>query len=278
MSQRRPSKVVGALGASSSLFVATGGLSTLELALRRRGFRLLIAGVQGADFAAMSQSVEPLLAYGVDAIVIAANERSAGDLARELARRMPVVALQPGISVEDGLSSVAIDFDAGVASVVEHLVARGARRLLHVPGPQNLSTVQARITAWTRELTRRGLPAAVAHPVPMTGQGGYDAAVRMIDEGVPDAVFAVNDLVALGVIRAFGERGIRVPGDVAVVGVDDWPGGAQTTPSLSTLAQRSDELGDVASDLVAAAISGAPPRAERITPRLIIRESSSGPE
>jgi DNA-binding LacI/PurR family transcriptional regulator len=269
------SRVVGVLVASSSLFVAMEGLSILELALRERGFRLLIAGVQGVDFASMSQSVEPLLAYGVDALVVAANERSAGDLARQLARRMPVVALQPGISVDDGLSSVAIDFDAGIAAVVEHLLARGARRLLHVPGPQNLSTVHARITAWNREVTRRGLPAAVAQPVPMTGQGGYDAALRMIEDGVPDAVFAVNDLVALGIIRALSERGIRVPDEVAVVGVDDWPGGAQTTPSLSTLAQRFDELGEVAASLAVDAIAGLPPRTERIAPRLIVRESSS---
>jgi DNA-binding LacI/PurR family transcriptional regulator len=145
---------------------------------------------------------------------------------------MPVVALQPGISIEDGISSVAIDFDAGVAAVVEHLVGRGARRLVHVPGPQNLSTVQARITAWSRELTRRGLAAVVAQPVPMTGPGGYDAGTRMLEEGVPDAVFAVNDLVALGIIRALTEHGIRVPDDVAVVGVDDWSGASYTSPTL----------------------------------------------
>ncbi|HET7723127.1 MAG TPA: LacI family DNA-binding transcriptional regulator [Propionibacteriaceae bacterium] len=271
------SRVVGVLVASSSLFVAMDGLSALELELRRHGFRLLVAGVQGGDFAAMSRSVEPLLAYGVDALVVGANERSAGDLARELARRMPVVALQPGISVDDGLSSVAIDFDTGVAAVVEHLVAGGARRPVHVPGPQNLSTVQARITAWNREVTRRGLAATVAQPVLMTGQGGYDAGRRLIDEGLPDAVFAVNDLVALGLIRAFTEHGIRVPEDVAVVGVDDWPGGEHTTPSLSTLSQRFEELGEVGASLVVEAMSGAPPRTARIAPRLIVRESSAGP-
>ena len=273
----RRSRVVGALVPSGSLFVAMDGLSTLELALRTRGLRLLIAGVQGGDFAAMSRSVEPLLAYGVDALVVAANERSAGDLARELARRMPVVAMQPGISVEDGLSSVAIDFDAGVRAVVEHLVGQGARRLVHLPGPQNLSTIQARISAWTREVAAQGLAPVVAQPVPMTSEDGYHAGQHLLQNGLPDAVFAVNDLVALGLIRALTERGVRVPHDVAVVGVDDWPGGAHTTPSLSTLAQRFDQLGKVGAELVAEAIEGQPPRADRITPQLIIRESSRSP-
>lgn len=138
------SRVVGVLVAANSLFVALNGLSQLEQALRARGLRLLVAGVQGEDFPAMVRSVEPLLEYGVDALLVAANERAAADLARDLGRRMPVVALQPGAGVQDGVSSVAVDFDRGVGAVVDHFVERGDRDLLHVSGPRHHTTVSSR--------------------------------------------------------------------------------------------------------------------------------------
>lgn len=90
----RRTRTVGVLVAPDSMFVALNGLSHLELSLREAGLRMLMTGLQGDDHPAMEASVEPLLDYGVDALVIAANQRSAADLARQLARTWTVVAMQ----------------------------------------------------------------------------------------------------------------------------------------------------------------------------------------
>ena len=271
----RRSRAVGALVAGNSLFVATDGLAQLELSLRTLGLRMLMTGTHGESFAAMTEGVQPLLDFGVDALVIIANQQSAADLARQLARTLPVVAIQPGVSPDDGVSSVAVDFDAGIAAVVEHFIDRGSHAMVHVPGPQHLTTARARSDAWARELAARGLPVRHVAPVPMTTEGGYQAGVRLLTEGSPDAIFAVNDLCALGVIAALRTHSVRVPHDVAVAGMDDMMGSAFTSPSLTTLTQPFAEIGRQAATLVGQALAGEPPRTVRIHPQLIVRESTS---
>ena len=76
-----------------------------------------------------------------------------------------------------------------------------------------------------------------------TGQSGYHAGVRMIKEGLPDAVFAASDLMALGMMRAFNEAGVRVPEDVSVVGFDDHEFARQFSPPLTTVRQDFKALG-----------------------------------
>lgn len=270
------SHVVGILVMPNSLFVATDGLSRLEATLRASGLRVLIAGTQGPTLEDMRRSVAPLLSFGVDAVVVAANERSAGELARELSRHMAVVAMQPGIDPAEGLSSVHIDLAAGISDIVEHLLARGDRVLDLITGPLELSTMRLRVDSWTHELHRHGLPLRPVDAFPMTPAGGYEAGERLIERGLPDGVLASNDNMAIGLVRAFHDRGIRVPEQVAVVGIDDFVVTSHTIPSITTLAQPYTAVAGVAADLVLEALAECPARHVAVRPHLITRESTAG--
>src|SRR5690606_20631549 len=106
---------------------------------------------------------------------------------------------------------------------------------------------------------------------------GYRVGRRLVDEGLPTAVFTANDQLALGLMRAFAEAGVRVPGDVSVVGFDDVDGSAHFYPPLTTVRQEFAALGRRCVQILLGAIAGDRPDAELIEPRLVVRSSTAGP-
>ena len=111
-----------------------------------------------------------------------------------------------------------------------------------------------------------------------TPQLGYPFAKQLLERKVPfTALFAYNDLSALGAIRAFQEVGIRVPHDVSVVGFDDIQGAAYNTPSLTTVRQPLTRMGNLAAETLLERIEGNKdyPGEIAIQPELIIRESTA---
>ena len=112
--------------------------------------------------------------------------------------------------------------------------------------------------------------------------GGYERDCAPFDgEGLekPDAVFCGNDTMALGVIRALTERGLRVPGDVSIIGFDDVPEAGYYLPPLTTVRQDFGVLGRQALSTLVDRMSGAIPagRRVRVAPELIVRASAAGP-
>lgn len=268
--------VVGVLIASNSLFVIEG-LPRLEQYLRKAGYRVLITGTASTDRDEVGASLDLLSAADVDGLIVTANDRWTAQLVRSFSPGRPVVVVQPEIQPEDGISSVAIDLAAGVREVVAHLVEQGYRRLQHLAGPAEYVTSRIRVDAWTREIELRGLEKL---PVLTGGQlheNGYQSGVDMLQGGVPEAVFTFNDAVALGLCRALTDAGLSVPGDVAIVGVDDMFGGAYVRPSLTTLRQPMGEMAQLAAAILLEAIAGAEPQVVSVAPQLIVRESSVRP-
>ncbi|OYY92067.1 MAG: LacI family transcriptional regulator [Sphingomonas sp. 28-66-16] len=108
-----------------------------------------------------------------------------------------------------------------------------------------------------------------------TQQAGYDAVVALIDRGEAfDAIFAASDTIAIGALQALEERGLRVPGDVAVVGFDDIPAAGLTHPPLTTVAQNYLLAGEVLVDTLLALIRGEPTESATLPVRLVVRRSS----
>lgn len=106
-------------------------------------------------------------------------------------------------------------------------------------------------------------------------ESGYRVGLDMADD-LPDAVFSANDQMAIGLIRAFCDRGLRVPDDVMVAGFDGVPMGAYTIPSLTTVQQDFDALSSRAVSRAIDMIHGASVKKLLMQPRLIIRESTRG--
>ncbi|MHA7987580.1 LacI family DNA-binding transcriptional regulator [Rathayibacter sp. CAU 1779] len=143
----------------------------------------------------------------------------------------------------DGVASVRFDYEDAVRDAVEHLIARGRRHIAMIDGGTRPS-LRARLLQ--AALERHGLPSATMIPAPDTHRGGVAAVARLL-EAAPgvDAVLCFNDVIAVGALKGFARAGIRIPDDVAVIGIDGLDIGTLVTPELTTLAI---DMGTVARD------------------------------
>ena len=179
-------------------------------------------------------------------------------------------------------SSVAVDDVRGGRIAATHLVEAGRQRLAFIGGPQGLTQIRHRL---------RGAEAVVAdHPGTSlrfveTGTMDADAGRRGAESLLalpvgerPDAIFAANDLVALGVLQALTLAGVRVPDDVAILGYDDIDFAASAAIPLSSIRQPREEMGEVATDLLLAAIEDPAAQVRDIVlePELVVRRSTTG--
>jgi LacI family transcriptional regulator len=177
-----------------------------------------------------------------------------------------------------GFSSVSVDDVAGGRLAVQHLLDGGRRRILFVGGPLDLEQVRARLQG-AREAVA-AVPDATLEVLPvgaLTVRHGVDAGreIRTLAEP-PDAVFAANDLVALGVLQGVGlVGGLRVPEDLAIVGYDDIEFAASAGVPITSLRQPRERMGAIAVDLLLAEIDGTTERSRIVLqPELVVRDSS----
>jgi LacI family transcriptional regulator len=172
--------------------------------------------------------------------------------------------------------SIRVDDVRGIELVVEHLRARGYRRVGYVNGPDLASNATRRDTA-IRSLSTDGLSCAL---YPYLGGieslGAVNATVSTMAADAPDALICYDDIEALGVMDALRGRGIRVPDDMAIVGFDDIPFAGISNPRLTTVAQPSEEVGRAAFAMLLASLrDGRLPPSIVLPVRLVVRESTT---
>ncbi|WP_245601817.1 LacI family DNA-binding transcriptional regulator [Hamadaea tsunoensis] len=131
----------------------------------------------------------------------------------------------------------------GARQAVTHLLDLGHRTVWHVTGPEDSFASNRRADAWRQTLAAAGRPAPPLLHGDWSAESGYRAGQLLADEPGCTAVFAANDQMALGILRALHERGKRVPHDVSVVGFDDVPEAASFIPPLTTVHQDFAEVG-----------------------------------
>jgi DNA-binding LacI/PurR family transcriptional regulator len=155
-----------------------------------------------------------------------------------------------------GVQVVVVDSDAGdrypvvdtdqadgARQAVRHLLDLGHKTVHHVTGPADSFSSSRRAQAWRTVLEEAGRPVPPVEPGDWTALSGYHAGRRLADNPDCTAIFAANDQMALGVLRALHERGRKVPGEVSVVGFDDNPDSAAFLPPLTTVHQDFAEMG-----------------------------------
>jgi DNA-binding LacI/PurR family transcriptional regulator len=155
---------------------------------------------------------------------------------------------------------------AGIRLVTEHLLALGHRRIAFAGGPAHLEHVQARLAAWRTTLADAGVqPGPVAH----------DDHARLLEAGAT-AIVHTSDGVAAATLAAARERGLSVPGDVAITGFDDSPLAALGSPPLTSVRVDYGGFGEGAAAALLAAIAGEPAPAYRpAPPELVVRASTA---
>jgi DNA-binding LacI/PurR family transcriptional regulator len=167
---------------------------------------------------------------------------------------------------------------AGARTAVTHLVERGRRNIATITGPPDMVATLDREAGWREALQDAGLPVRgeLIEEGDFSSDSGYLAMRRLLDRdpGI-DAVFAANDLMAFGALHALVDSHLRVPEDIAVVGFDDIPGAATTSPGLTTVAQQIDRMGRRMAALMLEQLSGRDgAHHEILETRLVVRGSS----
>ncbi|MGC3953702.1 MAG: LacI family DNA-binding transcriptional regulator [Propionicimonas sp.] len=178
--------------------------------------------------------------------------------------------------------SVSVDHVAGAQLAVRHLLALGHQRIAFVGGPTVLHQFTQRSQGAKQALIEAGLDPATAlveESVAAIGiRDGMLAAQRLIERGLPSAVFCGNDMLAFGVYRGLAQNGLRVPEDVALVGYDDITFAADWIVPLTSVRQPIYELGYRAANLLFEHSAGDPDHVHQqivLTPSLVVRASST---
>jgi len=231
-----------------------------------------VSAVDG-DPAAVRAIIEGLLRQRVDAIVLVVTDVAVLDAVRELDLSIPLVAA--AASPRRSSLIVSIDQYRGARSAVRHLVELGHERVLHVAGPSTATDAVERVRGWRDELAASRLELVE----PAHGDWSPESGFRIgadLDVAGGGAVFVANDQMAIGVLAALRDRGIRVPEDVSIVGFDDVPEAGYLTPPLTTVRQDFAALGALMMQKVLVAVEE-PDTVTEDTPlptRLVVRQST----
>lgn len=216
----------------------------------------------------------------VDAVITAALLDQTGS---DGGRPLPFIQ-KDGVQCYDPLngrvSLVKFDEVAGGYQAASHLLALGHRRIGIVAGPSYWGAVEERIEGYGRAFPDRGLtpePPIVEDAPEWTVPAGYAATLRLLDRA-PDltAIWALYDVLAIGVVRALHDRGKRIPEDVAVIGFNDEVFASYTTPRLTSVRADCNTLGRVAARLTLEMLDdeSVPGREVIVPTELVVREST----
>ena len=253
----------------------------IEDVARTAGHRLVLCK-SDEDIDKERAYIDIALAEQMAGVVIAVASDKESRLDPLLDRGVPVVAVDRRPQRRaDEVDSLVVDNVLGARLATEHLLDGGAERIACVTGPSRVSTARERLAGYREGLRARGRRSAGASLVRRADfkeEGGY-AATRALLAGPPrpDAIFAANNLMTLGALRAITEAGLRVPDDVLLVGFDDAPWTTLTSPPLTVVAQPTYEIGRRAAQLLTTADPDLPARHLVLAPALQVRASSVRP-
>jgi DNA-binding LacI/PurR family transcriptional regulator len=234
---------IGVVLLGSALYGPSTELVALERAARSTGYAVSVVNTTTGDPGGIAGAVDSLLEQGVDAVVLS-EPIDEGPVELEL--RIPVLALgpAPGVTAPRVITSRGGFGVPPSHEATEHLLSLGHPTVHHVAGPHAWFSARERVDGWRQALREAG----AAEPEVLAGDwsvaSGYAAGRILAADRAVTAVFAGNDDMAIGVIRAMVEAGRAVPEDVSVVGFDDIPIAAYLNPPLTTVLQPFDEIAE----------------------------------
>jgi LacI family transcriptional regulator len=250
----------------------------VEDTANKQGYHVII-GNTDESHAKQEEYLVFLLKKQVDGfLLVPASSRSLETLQK---RHVPFVVLDRRIP--DGpVDVVRGDSVAGAYELTQHLLALGHRRIAIITGPQHVSTAIDRVEGYQLALNEAGLgDTAQVYWGGYVQGNGYDNARQIVSSSPrPTAIFAANNFIAIGAMRALRDAGLRVPEDMSVVSFDDLPIAITIDPFFTVASQPAYEMGARATELLLARLSGERSEVgeEIVLPtEIIIRRSSAQP-
>jgi DNA-binding LacI/PurR family transcriptional regulator len=271
------SRTLGVVSFDTTLYGPASTLFGIERAAHTEGYFVSIVSVTSLDRASVLGAVERLRAQGVDGILIITPQELAAEAVLHVPPDLAVVAVEAG--PEEQVPVVAVDQFAGAVAATEHLLALGHRTVWHVAGPSDWLEARQRIDGWAAALEAAGADAPPLLTGDWSARSGYELGRRLATVRDVTAIFAANDQMALGILRAVHEAGREVPRDLSIVGFDDIPEAQFFTPPLTTVRQDFNEMGRQSLMLLIGEIVAPQRSSSRVVvdPELRIRDSTAPP-
>lgn len=281
------SHTIGVVGYGLSYYGPSRTITGLERRANELGYSLLLSLLREPEASTGQNILDHLLMRKVDGIIWAIPE--IGEHRTALLGAMhnvPVPVVFINMDPRPGLPVVSVDNYAGGRRAVEHLLTQGCRKVAVITGPDTWLESRQREAGWRDAMLAAGLPGQDAlEPLKVAGdwypESGETGLERLLaQDATIDAVFAFNDQMALGALKAARRLGLRVPQDLAVVGFDDIPEACYFHPALTTLRQPLIELGSQAVRVLHHMLSlkeeeAYTPEQLTLQPELVVRASST---
>jgi LacI family transcriptional regulator len=221
-----------------------------------------------------------LLEKQVDGVLLVPAQSSLESLNMVRRNQTPLVVLDRAVP-DETVDEVRCDSEGGAYQLVRLLLALGHRRIAVLSGPRGVSTADDRVAGYCRALREAHLPVEetlVLHGDFMQESGEEMTRQAMALEPRPTALFAANNFITIGAMKALQSAGLRVPEDVALVGFDDLPPALVTFPFFTVVSQPAYEMGRRATELLLERLekSDLPARKIVLPTEIIVRRSSGG--
>src|SRR5690606_33828644 len=182
-------------------------------------------------------------------------------------------------------SKIIVDDHSGAKDATQHLIDQGCVRIAHLEGPPNLDITKQRLNGYLEALRENNLPVnedlIMSCPLGTIEEGKIATEKLLQMPNRPDAIFSTNDPAAMGAMQAIKEAGLKIPGDIAVVGFSNWFFSALMDPPLTSVDQPGFEMGQEAAKLLIRQIEvkskenrEPEPETKVLKTRLIVRDSS----
>jgi DNA-binding LacI/PurR family transcriptional regulator len=233
----------GTIGIITFTMATYGNAQTITAtatAAEQQGYSVTLLTAHAARQGEVRGAFDRLIKQAVDGVIVIMEARLL-DGSLILPPGVPVVVADSG-----GASQYCVvdsDQAGGARLATEHLLELGHRTVWHVAGPRNSFSASARRAGWGATLRKAGVRAPRVLAGDWTTRSGYLHGRTLAADAEVTAVFAANDQMALGIMRAFHEAGRDIPGQVSVVGFDDTEDSDSYWPPLTTIHQRFDEVG-----------------------------------
>ncbi len=224
-------------------------------------------------------AISALVEHQVDGVVLVTEHLEVDDLAPLLDAGIPVGATDARLE-HPRIDLVSEDLHAGAYAATVYLIEAGHRRLAHVAGDRKTSAGERREQGFRDALAAHDISVDdrwIVGGATFERVAGYAALIQLLElDDAPTAVLTGNDVLAIGVLKACTDRGVAVPDQMAVIGIDNTPEADVAHPGLTTMDVHPHEVASRLTDIVIERLNGsltAPARREIVTPTLVVRDS-----
>ncbi|MGG7509280.1 LacI family DNA-binding transcriptional regulator [Plantibacter sp. YIM 135249] len=244
----------------------------------KAGYRLVVSST-GSEAAEQVDFINSLDRGFADGLILSPLRVTPELVDRLRSSRLPIVVI--GSLPDDvELDNVRADSAQGVGLAVHHLAEQGRQRIAFLNGPVDTVPGAARLGGYLQTMAELGLPVTADAQIAardFTFKAGLKATAKLLDRSTPDAIVCANDLLAMAALKVASRRGIRVPEDLAVVGMDDTDLAELANPSVTSVNLGSVKRARTAAKLLIRRLEDRDASVERVViePSLTIRESSA---